>query len=140
MTNALYTQHTGLFDLFFRDYIRDEVYSPLPDKVHYPTDIYEDAIGLSIDIVAIGAQKDDVSILTEDGNTLKVTYKNTSKPMDENVKHWHSRNITRKDFEFGWTIPTKFNLTKISAEYEGGVIKFRIPFSEASKPKEIKLG
>jgi len=140
MTNTLYTRNTGLFDLFFRDFIKDEAYSPLPDKVHYPTDIYEDSAGLSIDIVAIGAQNKDVNILTEDGNTLKVTYRNTNKSMDEIVNHWHSRNITRKDFEFGWTIPTKFDIDKINADYEGGVIKLRIPFAEESKPKTIKLG
>ncbi|MBC8436956.1 Hsp20/alpha crystallin family protein [bacterium] len=137
MTNKLYTRNTGLFDLFFKDFFNDEHFTPL-EKIHYPVDIYESPSELCFDIVAIGAQTDNVEITTEDGDVLKVEYKKEDEEMD--VQKWHSRNISRKNFNFGWKIPARFDLSKINANFEGGVIKLRVPLKDESKPKKIKLG
>ncbi|MBC8408312.1 MAG: Hsp20 family protein [Rhodobacteraceae bacterium] len=136
-TQQLYTHNAGLFDLFFKDFFNDEHFQPL-EKIHYPVDIYELPGDLCFDIVAIGAQLCDVEITTEEGDVLKVQYESSAPKTD--IKKWHSRNISKKNFNFGWKIPARFDLANISAIFEGGVIKLRVPIKEDAKPKKIKLG
>jgi len=138
MTNTLYTRNSGLFDLFFRDFFNEDHFKPL-EKIHYPTDIYEKEDGLYIDIVALDASAEDVEITAEDGDVLKVKYEAEETDWEEEILKFHSRNISRKNFNFGWKIPNRFNLSEIDANFDGGLIKLHIPLREESKPKKIKL-
>jgi len=45
----------------------------------------------------------------------------------------------KKSFDLGYKISPKYNLTKISAEMENGLLNLHIPISEESKPKSIKI-
>jgi HSP20 family molecular chaperone IbpA len=47
--------------------------------------------------------------------------------------------LSRKSFDLGYKISPKFNLAKVNAEMENGLLKLHIPISEESKTKTIKI-
>ena len=137
-TNSCFPHNTDLMDVFFKDFFNDESkYTPL-NKIHYPVDIYEiEDEGLYFEIIAIGIEKKNVEITTLEGDVLKVKCNNGSEiPGGALI---HTRNITRRDIDFGWKIPGRFDIEMINASYEDGVIKIHLPIKESSKPKTIKV-
>jgi HSP20 family molecular chaperone IbpA len=47
--------------------------------------------------------------------------------------------LSKKSFDLGYKISPKYNLSKINAEMENGLLKLHLPLSEESKAKSIKI-
>jgi len=47
--------------------------------------------------------------------------------------------LSRKSFSLGYKIAPKFDLTKVDAEMENGLLKIFIPLTKEAKPKAIKI-
>ena len=62
-----------------------------------------------------------------------------SNPSDEEAPHYVHRGITRKSFNLGWKVSPKYNLSKIDAKMENGLLSVTVPVAEESKPKAIKI-
>jgi len=134
-------------DLFFQDRFREDFFNPLPSlkKIDYPVDIYETNEGLNLEIVAVGLDRSDINIEIKNNNELHVYYirilsnnPNPKKPVEKKMAY---QGITRKEFDFVWRINDNFDLTKIQAELEKGILQIIIPINPEtkSKSKEIKV-
>ena len=126
------------FDILFRNFFNaEEQFAPaFNSKQPHPLDIYYDDEGLHFDVACTGLTKEDISISVE-GDLLKISYKKPEVEIDFSGYIYHG--LSRKSFDLGYKISPKFNLTKINAEMENGLLKLHIPVSEESKPKTIKI-
>lgn len=136
------------FDVMFRDlFDSDSVFGPVMGSrnssvvnINYPVDIKATEKGLEIDIAAVGLEKKDINLKIEDGDILRVEYAKQEKEEIENEGEYCIRQgITRRAFKFAWRIAPKFNLDKIEATMENGLLQLRIPVASEYKPKKIEI-
>jgi len=127
-------------DVMFRDFFNnDSFFAPLVrSNINYPVDIHETEKNLNIEIAVAGLDKQDINIEEEDG-ILTVSYNKDGETKDEG-KHYFCKSIARRSFNFGWKLDEdKFDLKKINAEMEKGLLKITVPkFEEDQKPSPIK--
>ncbi len=128
---------TSPFDILFRDFFKsDGVFTPHNQiKVNHPVDIYEANDGLNIDIACVGLTKKDID-LTIEGDILRVEYKKD--PGSNNNEYIH-RNIAKRAFNLGWRISRRFDLSKLEAKLENGLLHLYAPLTEDSKPKTVTI-
>ena len=136
---TLVYEHTP-FDILYRNFFKaDEQYAPaLNSKQPHPLDIYYDQEGIYFEIACTGLTKEDINIEIE-SDVLRISY---DKPKDEEPKDLSGyiyHGLSRKSFSLGYKIAPKFDLTKINAEMEDGLLKIDIPLSKEAKPKAIKI-
>ena len=126
------------FDILFRNFFNaEEQFAPaFNSKQPHPLDIYYDDEGLHFEVACTGLTKADISISVE-GDLLKISYKKPEGELDFSGYIYHG--LSKKSFDLGYKISPKYNLTKINAEMENGLLKLHIPVSEESKPKTIQI-
>ena len=90
--------------------------------------------GVTIDDLMFTLTKEDIEILTE-GDILRIKY--TRPALDE--KSVVYRGIKRGSFDFAWKIANKFELSKLNAKLDKGLLILQIPYSEAKAPKKIEI-
>ena len=131
-------EHTP-FDILFRNFFKaDEAFAPaLNSKQPHPLDIYYDQEGLYFEIACTGLTKEDISIEI-DSDVLRVSY---SKPKEQepDLSGYIYHGLSRKSFSLGYKIAPKFDLTKVDAEMDNGLLKISIPLTKEAKPKAIKI-
>jgi HSP20 family protein len=127
------------FDILIRNFFQDaSTFSPLTEtKVPHPVDIYQNEHGLVFEIACTGIDKKDLKIESQD-NVLRVSYE---KPKEEgpNDGDYIHRGIARRSLNLGWKIDSKFDLKKIVAKYENGLLTIGIPFAKESQIKLIDI-
>jgi len=149
------------FDVLFRNlFDNSSFFSPVFDTdLKQPIDISTSADGLRIEIAVVGASDEDVSV-TVSGDSLGVKYTNPIKTKaiettddiadalttKKNIKDSDSQSdtllykgIKRRSFDFAWKISQKFNLSKLSAKLDKGLLTIDIPLAESIKPEVIKI-
>ncbi len=137
---------TRLFptDLLFKNFF-DQVSdfeSTVDRKINHPVDIKLTEDALIFEIAAVGLEKKDIELQVEDGNCLKVSYtkpKIESNNSDLDVGHYIHKGIAKRSFDLGWKISPKFDLTKISATMENGLLSIEVPVTPESRPKTITI-
>lgn len=130
------------YDLLFRNFFNDDsFFAPLMEsKPRYPvTDIYETDDGLQIDIAIVGLDENDIDIEITDGDTLKVSYQKENEEEKVDNQSYIYQGIARRSFNIGWKISSKFDLSKIEATAEKGLLNVFIPCAEEAKPRSIKI-
>ena len=125
------------FDILIKDFFNtDTEFRPAHQtKINHPVDIYEANEGLNIDIACVGLTKKDID-LTIEGDILRVEYK---KDNDSNHAEYIQRNIAKRAFNFGWRISRRFDLSKLEAKLENGLLHLFAPLTEDNKPKSITI-
>ena len=128
---------TSPFDILFKDFFKSNEDYQFADatKINHPVDIYEANNGLNIDIACVGLTKKDID-LTIEGDILRVEYK---KDNDSNHAEYIQRNIAKRAFNFGWRISRRFDLSKLEAKLENGLLHLFAPLTEDNKPKSIAI-
>ena len=128
---------TSPFDILFRDFFKsDGDFTPFNSiKVNHPVDIYEAEEGLNIDIACVGLTKKDID-LTIEGDILRVEYK---KDKGSNEAEYIQRNIAKRAFNFGWRISRRFDLSKLNAKLENGLLHLYAPLADEAKPKSVTI-
>ncbi len=114
--------------------------APSRPNVTHPIDVFEDENGLTLEVACTGIDKKDVKINIE-GDILRLSYdkgKSTPKPEENGIRYYHA-GIKKSNFNLGWKISRRFNLTKSSAEMVNGLLILSIPFAAESKPKSITI-
>jgi HSP20 family protein len=132
------------WDIMFKDlFNRESLFMPAETiKSCYPTDTwYEDDKQLNIEIAVPGLDDKDIKIEEEDG-ILRVSYEKNeenccddpSSKCEENGKYYIQRSIARRSFNLAWKFSKdKFDLDKIDAVIDKGLVKITIPKSEEKK-------
>ena len=126
------------FDILFRNFFNaEDKFAPaLNSKQPHPLNIYYNDEGLHFEVACTGLTKEDLDISVE-GDLLKISYTKPKVDLDFSGYIYHG--LSKKSFDLGYKISPKYNLTKISAEMENGLLNLHIPISEESKPKLIKI-
>ena len=125
------------FDILIKDFFNtDTEFRPAHQtKINHPVDIYEADDGLNIDIACVGLTKKDIDITVE-GDILKVEYNRDKSKNDETYVH---RNIAKRSFNLGWRISRRFDLSKLNAKLELGLLHLFAPLTEDNKPKTVTI-
>ena len=127
------------FDILFRNYFNNQSsFAPASDaKIPHPLDIYYTEDGLFFEIACTGLSKDEVSVGVE-GDLLKVSYEKPEGKKDFHEGYIH-KGLSRKSFNLGYKISTKYDLPKAQAEMENGLLIISIPLAEEAKPKSLTI-
>ena len=137
---------TRLFptDLLFKNFFDKAAafQSNLDTKINHPVDIILKDEAMVFEIAAVGLEKKDIELQVEDGNCLKVSYTKPnieSNNSDVDAGEYIHKGIAKRSFNLGWKISPKFDLTKISATMENGLLTIEVPVTPESRPKTIKI-
>ena len=130
------------FDILWKSFFdHNASFKPIKEKaVSHPCDIQETDNGLRIEIAAVGLTKDDIDIIV-DSETLRIAYRKTEderKKEKEEYRYLH-RSIRKASFDLGWKISSKYELAKLDASLERGLLTLDIPFAKENKPVKVKI-
>ena len=149
-TTAIYAQPTyndfwkfdEELDLLWKSFFeKGAQYRPITEKaVQHPVDIQETDNGLKIEIAAVGLDKSDLDIIV-DSETLRVAYRKSDdeKEKEENEYRYFQRSIKKASFDIAWKVSSKYELAKMSAGLDKGLLTLEIPFAKENKPKKIEI-
>jgi len=128
------------FDLLWRDlFDMQSRFSAITEKVTHPLDIFETQDGIRFEVAAVGLEQDDIEILVE-GDTLRIRYdirRLKAKSFDPETAIY--RGIKRSGFDLSWKISSKFDLTKLEASLNKGLLVLSIPVAEGKAIRKIEI-
>lgn len=123
------------FDLLWKDLFESAPhFSAITQKVSHPVDIFETEDGIRFEVAAVGLDKQDISIIV-DGDQLRITYEKPNRPEESPIY----RGIKRSSFNLTWKISTKFDLSKLEASLDKGLLIISVPTAEGKAVKQIKI-
>jgi HSP20 family protein len=129
-------------DLLWKSFFdKNAVYRPITEKaVQHPVDIQETDNGLKIEIAAVGLDKSDLDIIV-DSETLRVAYRKSDdeKELEANEYRYFHRSIKKAGFDIAWKVSSKYELAKLTASLDKGLLTLEIPFAKENKPKKIEI-
>ena len=144
LVNSPYGTRLFPTDLLFKNFFdqASAFESSVDRKINHPVDIIHTEDALLFEIAAVGLAKKDIELNVEDGNCLKVSYTKPSiesNNSDLDAGEYIHRGIAKRSFDLGWKISPKFDLTKITATMENGLLKIQIPVNPVSMQKTITI-
>lgn len=105
---------------------------------YFPLDVSETDDAYEVEATLPGLKPEDIEVQVH-GDT--VTIKGEAKEeAEEKGKSWLRCERRHGVFARSFTLPTDIDSDKASADFENGLLKLRLPKSEASRPKMIKVG
>ena len=123
------------FDLLWRDLFDTQShFSAITQKVTHPVDIFETKDGIRFEVAAVGLDKEDINIIV-DGDQLRITYEKPNTPEEAPIY----RGIKRSSFNTTWKISTKFDLSKLEASLDKGLLILSIPVAEGKAVRQIQI-
>ena len=126
-------------DILVKNFFQEEEQFQQPNNriLNHPVDIYEDKTGLFFDIACTGLTKKQVKVDIE-GDVLRVSYTKKDKDEEKDIHRYHS-GIAKRNFNLGWKIARRFDLSKIEGSMKDGLLKLFIPLTPESKPKSVSI-
>jgi HSP20 family protein len=102
-----------------------------------PVDIYEDEHNITLKIEVPGIDEKDIDVRIE-GNTLTV---HGERMLEKEEKEENFRRVERHygSFTRSFTLPGSVDSGQVSADYDKGVLKIKLPKKAEAKPKQIKV-
>jgi HSP20 family molecular chaperone IbpA len=126
------------FDIVWKNFMNSNSnYNTINEKINYPVDIYETENGLCFELAVVGLDKEDLEILVE-ADTLRVTHEGRNDDENE-IINYIARGIARRSFDLAWKVASKFELSKLTAKMDKGLLIIDIPYSELKAPKKISI-
>jgi HSP20 family protein len=124
------------FDLLWRDLFEtNSRFSAITQRVTHPVDIYETENGIRFEVAAVGLDSKNIDIEI-DNDQLRIKYE---KPTIENEESAIYRGIKRSSFDLTWKISTKFDLSKLEAGLDKGLLTLDIPTAEGKAIRRIEI-
>jgi HSP20 family protein len=102
-----------------------------------PLNIFDDGDGIVVIAEVPGLDPASIQV-TSQGRTLTISGERRRENIDGQAS-FHRRERAVGQFSRSIQIPEHVDLQKTSASYEAGLLKLRIPRSEASKPRQISV-
>jgi len=129
-------------DLLWKSFFdKGAQYRPITEKaVQHPVDIQETDNGLKIEIAAVGLDQSDIDIIV-DSETLRVAHRKSEedKTAEANEYRYFIRSIKKAGFDIAWKVSSKYELAKLTASLDKGLLTLEIPFAKENKPKRIEI-
>lgn len=129
---------TGIdpFDIVWKNFMNSSsTFNTLTEKINYPVDIYETEEGLRFELAVVGLDKEDLNILVE-SDTLRITY---DREVVEPERNYITKGIARRSFDLAWKVASKFDLNKLIAKMDKGLLMVDVPYAESKAPKKISI-
>ena len=129
------------FDILFRNlFDTDSHFNTLSGvKNSQPVDIYEDPNGLVFEIACTGLSKEDLDLSIEH-DVLRVSHnKETADPSEYEDRNYLVRGITKKAFNLGYKVASRFNLKEADARMENGLLIVTVPLAPEAQPKTLQI-
>jgi HSP20 family protein len=130
------------WDLLWKSFFdNNAVFKPVKEKVvNHPCDIQETDNGLRIELAAVGLDKSEIDIIV-DSETLRVAYRKSEddKEKEKNEYRYLHRSIKKASFDIAWKISSKYDLQKLEAGLDKGLLTLDIPFAKENKPKKVTI-
>ena len=124
------------FDLLWRDLFENNSrFSAITQKVTHPVDIYETPSGIKFEVAAVGLDSKDIDIQI-DNDQLRIKYEKPQTEIEEAVIY---KGIKRSSFDLTWKISTKFDLSKLEAGLDRGLLTLDIPTAEGKAIRKIEI-
>jgi len=125
------------FDIVWKNFLSsNSTFNTFQEKINYPVDIYETETGLRFELAVVGLDKTDIDILVE-SDVLRITH---DKQITEGVeKSYITKGIAKRSFDLAWKIASKFNLAKLDAKLDKGLLIIDIPYAEEKAPKKVTI-
>jgi HSP20 family molecular chaperone IbpA len=126
------------FDLLWRDLFEtNSRFAAITQKVTHPVDIFETEDGIRFEVAAVGLDQDDIAIIVE-GDQLRITYEKPISTIEKEEMTIY-KGIKRSSFNLTWKIATKFDLSKLSASLDKGLLTLDIPVGEGKAVRKIEI-
>ena len=123
------------FDLLWKDLLETQShFSAITQKVTHSVDIFENEDGIRFEVAAVGLTENDIEISVEN-DSLRIRYE---KPSDSQELPIY-RGIKRSGFDLTWKISTKFDLSKLTASLDKGLLLLNIPVAEGKAVRKIEI-
>ena len=102
-----------------------------------PVDIYEDEHNITLKLEVPGINEKDIDVRV-DNNTLSV---HGERKIGKEEKEENFRRVERQygSFTRSFTLPSSVDSGQVSANYDKGVLKIKLPKKAEAKPKQIKV-
>ena len=129
---------TGMdpFDIVWKNFMNSSsTFNTLTEKINYPVDIYEIEEGLRFELAVVGLDKEDLDILVE-SDTLRITY---DRQVEEIERNYIAKGIARRSFDLAWKVASKYDLTKLTAAMNKGLLVIDVPYAESKAPKRVLI-
>lgn len=140
LMNQLMRRDIEPFDILFKNFFdNNSFFTPALDvKPNYPVNIYEADDGLKFEIAVVGIDEENINIEIKDGNVLNVSYQKPEEA-EENDNNYICRTIANRSFSLGWRVSSKYDLDKIEANVDKGLLTLYVPEAPDRKPKKIEI-
>ena len=129
---------TGIdpFDIVWKNFFDvNSNFNTFDHKINYPVDIYETEKGLRFELAVVGLTESDLDIQV-DGDTLRVKHEK-SDTTDMTV--YLQRGIARRSFDLAWKVASKFDLGKLEATLDKGLLTLDIPYAAEKAPRKVEI-
>ena len=124
------------FDIVWKNFFdANSNFNTINQKINYPVDIYETENGLRFELAVVGINKEELEIQVE-GDTLRIQYENQ---LEDSERIYLQRGIARRSFDLAWKVASKFDLAKLVAKLDKGLLVIDIPYAESKAPKKISI-
>ena len=124
------------FDIVWKNFMSSNSnYNTINEKINYPVDIYEIHNGLRFELAVVGLDKEDLEIIVE-GDTLRIKHDRVAPEVEFT---YIAKGIARRSFDLAWKVASKFELSKLTANMDKGLLIIDIPYSESKAPKKISI-
>lgn len=130
--------HWGIdpFDIVWKNFFdANSTFNTFENKINYPVDILETEDGLRFELAVVGLSESDLDIQV-DGETLRISY---NKPETEEIKSYLQKGIAKRSFDLAWKVASKFELSKLQATLDKGLLILDIPYAAEKAPKKIEI-
>jgi HSP20 family protein len=125
------------FDLLWKDLFENNShFSAITQKVTHPVDIYETEDGIQFEVAAVGLDESEIEILVE-GEQLRIRYDKQPTVNLQLITVY--KGIKRSSFDLTWKISSKFDLSKLEASLDKGLLKLTIPVAEGKAVRKIEI-
>ena len=139
-TQFFLERHFSPLDILVKNFFQqeqEEFQTPTNRIINHPVDIYEDKNGLYFDIACTGLTKKQIELKVEE-DVLRVSYDKKDLDKIEDTHYYHS-GIAKRNFNLGWKIARRFDISKIEASMKDGLLKLFIPLTPESKTKTVSI-
>jgi HSP20 family protein len=123
--------------LFRESYNPERPEEALTTSIAPPVDIYEDEHNITLKVEVPGIDEKDIDVRIE-GNTLTV---HGERKLEKEEKEENFRRVERHygSFTRSFTLPGSVDPGQVSADYDKGVLKIKLPKKAEAKPQQIKV-
>ena len=124
------------FDIVWKNFFDvNSTFNTFENKINYPVYILETENVLRFELAVVGLSEADLDIQV-DGDTLRITYE---KPETEEIKTYLQKGIAKRSFDLAWKVASKFELSKLDASLDKGLLTINIPYAPEKAPKKIEI-